>query len=386
MTSRQRLIATLRGERVDRPAVSFYEVGGFIVDPGDTDEFNVYNSESWKPLIDLAENRTDLIRMMSPVRSASHISWDHAVRNEIGPGNIKLENWETENSRFTRVTYTIGSRELTSVNRRDKDRDTVWATEPLLKDRRDVLTYLDLPDEIFSEEIDLAPLREQEESLGDRGIVMVDTEDPVCAVAGLFRMEDFITLAYSEIPLCHRLLARHAARITKRTERVSEEFPGRLWRIYGPEYAAPPFFPTRFFEEYVVRYDEPMIDIIHENGGFARVHAHGRVKEIMPFIAAMNADAVDPLEPPGQGDLELGEAREKYGDRLVLFGNIEVADIENMPQDRFRARVKKSIREGTAGSGRGFVLMPSASPFGREISCRTLENYIIMIEEIEKLS
>ena len=61
MTRRERLMATLRGEPVDRPAVNLYEVGGFDVDPTDPGEFNVYNSPDWKPLLQLAEEQTDLI-------------------------------------------------------------------------------------------------------------------------------------------------------------------------------------------------------------------------------------------------------------------------------------------------------------------------------------
>jgi len=40
MTRRERLMATLRGEPVDRPALNFYEIGGFQVDPSDPDQFN----------------------------------------------------------------------------------------------------------------------------------------------------------------------------------------------------------------------------------------------------------------------------------------------------------------------------------------------------------
>ncbi|KPL10309.1 MAG: hypothetical protein AMS26_21605 [Bacteroides sp. SM23_62] len=69
MTPRERLIATLKGDKVDRPAVSFYEIGGFNIDPDDPDKFNVYNSPSWKPLLQLADNHTDIIRMASPVRA-----------------------------------------------------------------------------------------------------------------------------------------------------------------------------------------------------------------------------------------------------------------------------------------------------------------------------
>ena len=42
MTRRERLTATLRGEQADRPAVSFYEIGGFQIDPSDPDPYNIY--------------------------------------------------------------------------------------------------------------------------------------------------------------------------------------------------------------------------------------------------------------------------------------------------------------------------------------------------------
>jgi hypothetical protein len=66
MTRRERLMATLHGRPVDRPAVSFYEIGGFEIDPLDPDPFNIYNDSSWQPLLKLAEEQSDLIRMRTP--------------------------------------------------------------------------------------------------------------------------------------------------------------------------------------------------------------------------------------------------------------------------------------------------------------------------------
>ena len=71
MMRRERLMATLRGEPVDRPAVSFYEIGGWRLDPRDPDPFNVYNSPDWRPLIELAEQETDLIRLCLPTSKPS---------------------------------------------------------------------------------------------------------------------------------------------------------------------------------------------------------------------------------------------------------------------------------------------------------------------------
>lgn len=367
MTRRERLWATLRGEPVDRPPVSLYEIGGFTVDPADPDPFNIYNDPSWLPLLKMAEEETDLIRMTSPARTPS-------------PGNpraefFQTETWQEGDSRFTRTTVTVAGRTLTRTVRRDAAMDTSWCVEHLLKDTDDLRAYLQLPDEVFDIEIDVTPMIQAEESLGDKGVVLVDTGDPLCMAADLFKMEDYTVIAFTEPDLFHALLEKLARSIHSVTQRTAEAFPGRLWRIFGPEYASEPYLPPRLFKEYVVRYDQPMVDAIHATGGYVRMHSHGRLKHIMPHIAAMGVDGLDPVEPPPQGDVELDWMRREFGRDLVLFGNLEVSDIENMEPAAFESVVRQSLADGTSGEGRGFVLMPSASPYGRTITARTRTNY-----------
>jgi hypothetical protein len=107
------------------------------------------------------------------------------------------------------------------------------------------------------------------------------------------------------------------------------------------------------------------------------------VKNILDMIAGMGADALDPIEPPPQGDVTLREVRQRYGRQLVLFGNLEISDIELVPAAQFSELVKRALDEGTAGEGRGFVLLPSASPCGRNVSPVTLRNYDTMIRLVE---
>lgn len=385
MTRRERLTATLKGEPVDRPAVSFYEIGGFLVNPEDPDEYNIYNSPSWRPLLELADNHTDIIRLASPVRAQSHLAWDGSSNTGIRSSVVSEKSWEENDSRFSSQTFRIGDRSISSLTRRDKFLDTVWSIEPLLKNSDDVKFFLSLPDEIFDEIIDIGHLIEEEKKLGDKGIIMVDTEDPVCAVAALFSLEDFSVFAFTENSLCHQLLEKHARYIHKRTRRVAEEFPGRLWRIYGPEYVSEPLLPASLFEEYVVRYTGPMVKMIKEYNGFVRIHSHGRIRNLVDHFIAMGADATDPIEPPPHGDVDLKYMREKYGRQLVLFGNIEIADIESMASDRFRKLVRRAIDDGTSGTGRGFVLTPTSAPYGRTISDLTFTNYRIMVEEVGEL-
>ena len=93
----------------------------------------------------------------------------------------------------------------------------------------------------------------------------------------------------------------------------------------------------------------------------------------------MRPTGLDPIEPPPQGDVSLAEVRRQYGRDLVLFGNLEARDLEYLPTPDFEKLVRQALEEGTAGEGRGFVLMPSASPYGRDISPLTLANYECMV-------
>jgi len=371
-------MATLRGEPVDRPAVSFYEIDG-SQDTENPDPFNIYNHPSWKPLIELARNKSDRI-----VRRG--VSFKNEPRHSFS--ELKLTKTETRfdeaGSILTTTTLRAGKRILTMRTKRDKDIDTVWTIEHFLKDLDDLKAYLDLPEPVAGGEPDTSVILNIEKNLGDNGIVMIDTGDPLCSAAPLFEMGQFTVFAMTEPDLFHRLLKRFSRWMLPQTESIARALPGRLWRICGPEYASPPYLPPKLFREYVTEYDKPIVDVIHKYGGFARIHSHGRLREILDHIAATGCMGLDPIEPPPQGDVELKYVREKYGEQFVLFGNLEASDLENLETNEFAKKIDRAIREGTSGRGRGFVLMPSACPYGRVLSKKALANYEKMVEMIER--
>lgn len=376
MNRRERLMVTLRGEPVDRPPVSFYELNGLDEKPADDDSFNIYSHPSWKPLIELAREKTDRIVMRGvPFRDMPPSPLDELTTNETNYKN---------GSRFTSCSIRAGKRLLTSRTRQDPDINTVWTLEHLLKDTDDLRVWLKLPEPEFGGEPDVSKMLETEQILGDTGIVMIDTGDPLCCVAPLFEMGEFTVVAMTEPALFHQALEKSARLLYKKTEAVAKALPGRLWRICGPEYASPPYLPPEYFREYVARYDKPIVEMIQRYGGFARIHSHGRLKDILDDIVSTGCMGLDPIEPPPQGDVSLRYVRENHGKQLVLFGNLEVSDVENLSTDQFEKKVIVAIEEGTAGEGRGFVLMPSACPYGRELSPLTLRNYEKMIEAIEQ--
>ena len=114
---------------------------------------------------------------------------------------------------------------MTSLTKKLKDVDTIWTTEHLIKSPQDIEDYLQIPDEAFAETVNVDTLFEEERQLGNRGIVMVDTEDPLCAAATLMSMEDFTIIAMTEQSTFHRLLEKCARYIFSRTEKAAREFP-----------------------------------------------------------------------------------------------------------------------------------------------------------------
>jgi hypothetical protein len=249
MTRKERLMRTLRGEPVDRPAFNFYEING--TEPvNDPHPFNIYSDPSWKPLIDLAAERTDRIVMRDmpfrrkPTQAAQ---WTPQIETRTD------RRIDEDGNEITVQTVRAGHRTLTQRTRRAPDINTVWTTEHLLKDVDDFKAWLDLPQTPSDLEVDPQPILDLEAKLGDSGIVMLDTADPLCCVAPLFEMGEYTVIAMTEPDLMHRALQRQAAVLYPRVEAVARALPGRLWRIYGPEYASPPYLPTAEFEKKIAR-------------------------------------------------------------------------------------------------------------------------------------
>ncbi len=370
-------MATLRGEPVDRPAVCFYELNGLDENPDDDDPFNIFSHPSWRPLIELTRDKTDRIVMRGvPFR---HRPPDPLA--ELTETDTRYDN----GSRYVTRTLRAGGATFTTRTRRDPDTNTVWTLEHPLKGPDDLRAWLELPDRPFGGEPDVTGVLATEDALGETGIVMLGAADPLCSVAELFDMGTFTVVAMTEPALFRRALDKVAVARQQQVEAVAAALPGRLWRIVGPEYASPPYLPPELFADYVVRYDTPMVNAIHQHGGYARIHSHGRLSAILDHIAATGCVGLDPVEPPPQGDMSLRDVRARVGKQMVLFGNLEMSDIATLAPEQLAEKARTALAEGTTGQGRGFVLMPTACPLERNLPPAIVKNYETIIEAIERL-
>jgi uroporphyrinogen-III decarboxylase len=118
--------------------------------------------------------------------------------------------------------------------------------------------------------------------------------------------------------------------------------------------------------------------VIHDHGSQVRFHCHGKIGRVLDMIQATGADAIDPCEPPPDGDISLADVKRKLAGKMCVFGNLELKLLEHASTDEVRTYVKACM--DVAKSGGGYVIMPTAAPINTPLSMQTESNYLVFIE------
>ena len=362
MNSTQRLAACLKGQPTDRVAISAYELVG-------------WNSRAWeniepsyRRLMDIIRAHTDCMYMTDvPVPNAAQGAWD-----------VETTRWDEGGQHVTRGVIHAPGRDLTFVSSHSDNVKTVWRREHLVKNLDDLRAYLDLPWQ--PGEADFGELQRAWGELGDdKGLPLVTIEDPLCELAEAFEFGDFMVHMMTEpdamLAAMDCLHERHLAVLRKI---LAGPVTNVVFRIAGPEYATPPYLPPEMFRRLVTRYDGLYIRMIRAAGAFARIHSHGKIAHVLDQIDEMAPDALDPLEPPPDGDIDIPELKRRIGSRICLMGGIELKHLETRDEDFISQLVRQTIAAGKSG-GR-FVIMPTAAPINIPLSAKTEANFIRFIE------
>jgi hypothetical protein len=362
MNSTERLLAVHRGEMPDRVPISTYELVGWNMEAFEN------RHPSYRNLMDLVREKTDCLYMCGvPVPNARAVEYTTRTRR-----------WDEGDQHVTRTTLYAPSRPLTRVTSRSDRVMTSWTREHYVKDLEDLDAYLGLPWAVG--EPDFGRLeRAWRDLAGRRGLPMVSIGDPICELAEAFEFGTFLVHAITETRAITRALDCLHERHVERLRRIlTGPVQDVVFRICGPEYATPPYLPPELFRRFVARYDGEYVRMIREAGGFPRLHSHGKIGQVVDQIAEMEPDALDPLEPPPDGDITLAALKREVGDRICLTGGIELKYLE-VENGAFVERLVRDMMAAGKPGGR-FILMPTAAPINIPLSPKTESNYARFIE------
>jgi hypothetical protein len=130
---------------------------------------------------------------------------------------------------------------------------TVWRHDLLMKSDDDMDRFLAA--RFAPKPPDVAAFAAVRDALGDRGVMEIELPSPLCLVVENMNYEDFMVRTVFQPAKIDALLDRAAELICAWLEGLLRAGMGPVFRIFGPEYAAPPVMSPASYRRYVTRYD-----------------------------------------------------------------------------------------------------------------------------------
>jgi len=249
-----------------------------------------------------------------------------------------------------------------------------YYVKSLIESDDDLQRYLSLPNE--PAQVDLSHAKEVYERLGNGGVVHLGYADPMYAVAQLFDFEDFCIRTVQQRSLIVDMIEREYERIRVELARMLEQVQGYdfMFCTAGPEVATPPMLSPDTFAALVVPYEKALVQMIHKAGQTSAIHCHGRVRRVLDQFMEIGIDALEPMEPPPQGDISLDEALEYVDGRICLMGYIQDQDLYRARPGEMRAKVC-AVRQVVEGRT-GYIMTSTATPYMEDPPSDFVCNYI----------
>ena len=115
-------------------------------------------------------------------------------------------------------------------------------------------------------------------------------------------------------------------------------------------------------------------------GLVSHIHSCGPETQLVRICAEeTELDVIDPLEVPPMGDSNLKELKEKYGDRLVLKGNLHTVEVMlNGSPDEVARASKKAIEDAARD---GSFILSTGDQCGRDTPDDNIRAMIDAVEE-----
>lgn len=347
MTSRERLLAVLRGDIPDRVPVAPFIQEEYL---------------AW-----VYPGRADLDRVDTVLELADRLSFDVITKHNrfMTPAFMRRDhpNWRVrrETARdagllLTRVEITTPTRTLTQESAVP---DAGAATSGLMPATRKHL--LDSPDDIDAF-IRWLPHPDDEtgrvmrdtaarwrQQVGERGInAPWGWAGVFNYAADLWGIENVMMAPYTDESLYHALMATLADRMSADNLPLIEggaDAIGLQGHIANARSVSPDYFMT-----YVYPYEKRLIDALHAAGAFTVYHNCGFARAFYPCYRELGMTVWETVSEPPQGDNDLAEAKRAMGDRVCLLGNLDqLRFLKTATPAEIDAKTREIVRTGKPG-------------------------------------
>ena len=368
MTSRQRLLAAIRHQPVDRVPIFIRGV------PVCREDWVKGRHPSYKPVIDAVREKTDVTHIVG-VDTGMFLGKRDVVEVTNRTEPSKREGFLEDVS----VIHTPKG-DLTSRHYRSTRGLPGMEAEHYVKTPADLEKFFSIPYKPFHP--DTSHVQKEIDRVGESALVHVNGgTEPISLAYTLLGSELLAMWSVEERKLVRDILDEGQRRVQEHVRFLLANCSAEVIAFSGHELGLPPLLRARDFEEFVTEYERPTYAIVHEAGRLIHVHSHGKLGKFLESFVTMGIDVTHPVEGPPMGDITVAEARRRVGTKLCIEGNIQIGDVYTLPTDQIRALVRRTIDEArSAGGPGGFILCPTASPFTPELDPLVVANYLALID------
>ncbi|NIM06060.1 MAG: hypothetical protein GTO55_07150 [Armatimonadetes bacterium] len=362
MTSKERLITAFEGGVPDRLPVTTHHVMPYFLNKymDGISNLEFFDHFGLDAIIWPWDHRPDESKGEYADPDQEKIGFLQSRRVSTDNWRVEHEDIPGEEVKTTRYRFITPKRTLAMVLQGNEQ--TTWVAEYLIKRKEDV----DIIGEYMTHpKCDVEAVNRQADEFGDRGIVrglicpfdvfgQAGTwQDAACLV----HIEDLILATYDDPKWVHELLGI----LGRRKATYIESLKGAQYDIieHGGGAASSTVISPQIFDDFVIPYDKPLVDLAHQVGHRVVYHTCGGMMSILENIGSMNPDALETFTPSGMGgDTDLAEAKKRIGDQVCMIGGFDQFHyFSGCTPEETRAAVRKCFDE--AGGGGGFVLAPS---------------------------
>jgi len=384
MTGRQRVLAAIRGEAVDRVPIWLGWEWYFHEPLPPEDHFTSAwkNKPEYRRVFDHAAQYCDTLHP----RSGSQLFNRFAM---VQPNRIKHEDdfFLTPDIQVHRGWLDVpGSpRRLTFENQTRRNVATVWGIEAPVQSLEELDALMSAPWEVDAAALEASVKRAfaLDKQIGDRGLMRFSVSSPLIMISSVLSMQDFLESLALEEAYIHTVMEEVTRRVEVCIDALFPRLAGidMLINVGGSEQCVPPLVSPDLYDRLVIPYEKRIVQKLkHTYGLPCNAHCHGRVRHALKGMLEIGFDSTDPVEIPPDGDVTLAEAREIVGGRMTLIGNIEFYELEFSTPEQIRERVREIMREGP----RRLIVGTSGGPL-TDLSPRLEANYIALIDEAVKI-
>jgi len=138
-----------------------------------------------------------------------------------------------------------------------------------------------------------------------------------------------------------------------------------------------PMFSLEHFNKFVLPPFKAIVQEAKRGGAYVMKHSDGNCRLFLDSIIKAGVDGIHPIDPTA--GMDIGEIKQKYGDKLCLMGNVDCAyTLTFGTVEEVRQETKEVIRK--AGVGGGLIVSSSNSIH----SAVKPENYLEMVRTIRE--